>query len=456
MVSGGSVDGLVSGMSTSQVISQLMQAEAAPQTALKKKVTTQQTVVTAYQSINTRMSALLNAAKTLTDASSWKAASAKSSSDAVIATATGDGSAQAGSLTFSVKQLATAHSVFFGGTVTAKTAPVLSGTTIGIAINGSTETVITPADGSLNAVIDAINGATDLGVKASAVQSSPGRYTLQLTSTATGADADFTVSGIDSAALGSSNVITAGADAELLLGTTNPVSVTSNTNTFSGLLGGLTLTATRAQTATETPVTVSVSTDAEGIAGKVQAFVDAANSALSEIATQSKNKSGDVAGGPLAGNFATQQLTGRILDTVSRAGADLGSLKTIGVELTRDGKFKFSKETFLTAFVTDPVKTKSYFTRAVDADNDKVNDGFADRLAGLADAATKSGVGTLSQLIKSGTEKVAELNRRVGDWDARLTIRRTSLQRQFTAMETALGKLKNQSSWLSGQIAAMG
>ena len=36
-MAGSSVDGLVSGMSTSSLISQLMQVEAAPQTALKNK-----------------------------------------------------------------------------------------------------------------------------------------------------------------------------------------------------------------------------------------------------------------------------------------------------------------------------------------------------------------------------------------------------------------------------------
>ena len=59
------VDGLVSGMSTSTMISQLMQIEAAPQTRLKTKVSDAQSVVTAYQSVNTKISALKTAADSL-------------------------------------------------------------------------------------------------------------------------------------------------------------------------------------------------------------------------------------------------------------------------------------------------------------------------------------------------------------------------------------------------------
>jgi flagellar hook-associated protein 2 len=36
-----------------------------------------------------------------------------------------------------------------------------------------------------------------------------------------------------------------------------------------------------------------------------------------------------------------------------------------------------------------------------------------------------------------------------------LAKRKETLTRQFTAMETALSSLKNQSSWLAGQISSL-
>ena len=59
------VDGLVSGMNTTDTINQLMRAEALPQTALKTKVTTQNKVVAAYQAVNTKVAAVADAANVL-------------------------------------------------------------------------------------------------------------------------------------------------------------------------------------------------------------------------------------------------------------------------------------------------------------------------------------------------------------------------------------------------------
>ena len=111
-----SLDGLVSGLSTSSLIQQLMQVEAAPQTALRTKVTSQQKTITAYQSVNTKMSGLLSAAKALGSTDTWTSMKATSSSDAVAVSA--KPGASSGSLTFKVDKLAATQTVIFGGRVT--------------------------------------------------------------------------------------------------------------------------------------------------------------------------------------------------------------------------------------------------------------------------------------------------------------------------------------------------
>lgn len=451
MVSG-SVDGLVSGMSTSSVISSLMSVEALPQTGLKNKVTTEQKVVTSYQSINSKMSGLLTASKALGDPLAWKGGTATSSSDAATVTASTTGTSGGGSLTFRVKQLAEAHSLVFDGTVADTGTSIMAGTDFKINING-VEKTITTADTSLKGVVDAINKTADLGVKATAFQKAPGQYTMQLTSSTTGADSAFDfVDPSQFSALGSTQVATEGADAVLSVGTKTPFEVKSSSNTFKGLLDGLTVNAAKVQKADDAPVTVTVASDTEAIAGKVQAMIDAANSALSEIGSQTRNKNGAVAGGPLAGNSMMSQLSTNVLGTVSGgAGAAGGSFKAIGIELTRDGQLSFNKTTFLAALNADPEKTKAYF---IDSTNG--TDGLTDKMTAVADKATQSSTGTLSRLITSRTDAITELNDRIGDWDVRLTARQATLQKQFTAMETALGSLKNQSSWLSSQISSLG
>lgn len=247
-----------------------------------------------------------------------------------------------------------------------------------------------------------------------------------------------------------------GADAELAIGDElTPLKVTSSTNTFKDLMAGLTVTATKKQADTDPPVTVTVAPDSEGIAAKVQAMIDAANSALSEIGTQTKNKSGAVAGGPLAGNSIMSQVSTSVLTTVSGGAGANGSFKAIGIELTRDGKLTFDKAKFVAAFNADPVKTQAYFIDSAEPDVTKKT-GLADKLANVADVTTQTNTGTLSRLIISGNDAIKDLNQRVDDWDVRLQARQATLQKQFGAMETALGRLKNQGSWLSGQLASLG
>ncbi|GAA3253253.1 flagellar filament capping protein FliD [Dactylosporangium siamense] len=454
----GSVDGLISGMSTSSVISGLMQVEAAPQNALKTKITTQQKVVTAYQGINAKMKGLLDAAKVLTDPTAWKGGVATSSSDAATATTTASSATQSGSLTFRVNKLAASHSVVFGTPVDATTDTIMSDPSFVIDVNGVPKTV-NVADPSLKGVVDAINKTPDLGVKATAFQVSPGKYTMQLTSTTTGALSKFEFPNGNTSpftALGNVTPVSEGADAELAVGdSATPLLVTSSTNTFKDLMGGLTVTATKKQLETDPPVTVTVASDTEGIAAKVQAMVDAANTALSEIGTQTKNKSGAVAGGPLAGNSIMSSVSSSVLNTVSGGTSAGGSFKEIGIELTRSGTLTFDKAKFIAALNADPEKTQALFADTAQTDV-TLKTGLADRMAAVADKSTQTNTGTLSRLITSGNDAITDLNHRVDDWDVRLQARQATLQKQFGAMETALGKLKNQGSWLSGQLASLG
>ena len=63
--------------------------------------------------------------------------------------------------------------------------------------------------------------------------------------------------------------------------------------------------------------------------------------------------------------------------------------------------------------------------------------------------------GTITLAIKSRQSGIKGMEDDIADWDVRLAARQTTLQRQYTALETALGKLQSQSSWLAGQIGSL-
>jgi flagellar hook-associated protein 2 len=482
-----SIDGLITGMNTTDTINQLMKLEAAPQTALKTKITTENKVVSAYQSVNTRLSSIATAAKALGSADTWGAMKATSSSDsAAVSAGVGAG---AGSLSFRVKELAATQTVTYrGGAVASPSDAVLSGDdtkfTITVPDGTGTKTVeLTARDKSLKEVVAAINGAAEAPYTAAAVQIGAGKYTLQLTAKESGkaaADAMEALGGPTELLLSDRAVTLAGADARLTVGEgTGAYDVTSKTNTFADVLAGVTVTATRVQADADGPVTIKLAADADGIAAKVQALVDNANVALSEIASQSKIKSGDVDAGPLVGDSAMRQLSQNILGAISAGVAGIGSsgtasLNDVGVSVDRSGKLTFDKDKFTGAFNADPANTRSYFdsyTEKIGGTDKKFEPGFdtangvARKLEAIALIAsegvvdptnpTKAKQGTLQALIQQGNDAIKGLNDQVSEWDVRLESRKTALQKQFSGLEVALGKMQQQSSWLAGQLAGL-
>ncbi|MEV4636044.1 flagellar filament capping protein FliD [Actinoplanes sp. NPDC049548] len=478
-----SVDGLISGMSTTDTINQLMKIEAAPQTALKTKVATANKVVSAYQSVNSRLSSVATAAKALGSSDTWGGMKATSTSTAAAVSA--KPGATAGSLTFRVDSLATTHTVTYSDadkSVASLSATVLSGDTLKIKLADGTDKDLTfTTDKSLQAVVSKINETSNAAYKASAVQVAPGKYSLQLTAKTSGGASTFPPpTGIDASILGAGNTTIAGANAKLTVGTTTPYSIESATNTFADVLPGVTVTAAKLQAAADPAVTIDVTADAEGIAAKVQALVDNANVALSEIASQSKIKTGEVAAGPLVGDSMMRQLSQDILGTVTGGAAGLGSsggtasFTEVGVSVDRSGKLTFDKSKFLDAYKADPARTQKFFdsyTEKAGGTAGKFDPGYdtatglGRKLESLSLIATegvadptdskKPKLGTIQALIQRNNNTIKSLNDQVSEWDNRLELRKTALQKQFSGLEVALGKMQQQSSWLAGQLAGL-
>ena len=111
-----SVDGLISGLSTSSTITQLMNVERQSLTRLSEKKTSNDSLVGIYQALNSRMLALKEVGAGLRATAGWQVTKA-TSSDATLATATATSTAQAGSLTFRIDRLAVSDSMVSGGVV---------------------------------------------------------------------------------------------------------------------------------------------------------------------------------------------------------------------------------------------------------------------------------------------------------------------------------------------------
>lgn len=231
-----------------------------------------------------------------------------------------------------------------------------------ISVASVNATDVSTGNGSLADVVANINAA-GTGVTASAVQTSAGSYVLQMSSSQTGTNGDLSVdpNAFASSSLGTLSTAVAGANAELQVGGSSGYTVSSQTNTFSGLLPGLSVTV---QQVSSTPVTVTVGNDASAAAKSVGNLVSDANTVLSDLQNYAGYNQATKRGGPLMGSAILQGLTNSILSVVaSTVGTSgIGSAANVGITVS-NGQLSFDQKTFEAAFNANPAQVQSVFAQ---------------------------------------------------------------------------------------------
>jgi flagellar hook-associated protein 2 len=70
-------------------------------------------------------------------------------------------------------------------------------------------------------------------------------------------------------------------------------------------------------------------------------------------------------------------------------------------------------------------------------------------------AASDPRDGYVTGQVNLAQEQVRDYTDQIAGFEVRMSMRQDSLQRQYAALEVALGKLQDQASWLSGQISSL-
>lgn len=445
MASSIGIDGLISGLDTTAIIDKLMAVEANQQKLLASKKSGLQSVVSALQSLNTKVSSLGTAAGAAAKTESWQAAKATSSSTAVTAvTSTG---AQPSSLAFTVDAVAASQSTLY--TLPAQYTDLQPSFTL---TRGGETTTITALSSNIGDVVAAFN-AEGTGVTATAVNVGTAAapvYKLQLTGTETGTANGFTVA-VGNPAAGqtlTSQQLRAASDASITLwpDTAGATTVTSASNTFEGLLTGVDVTVSAT---TEEPVTLTVTRDAKAMSTLAQNLVTNLNLVLSEITSRTTSGTGTAADGSsiitaglLSGDTTIRLLQQQLLAAGSTA-ADGTDVASTGIVLGKDGTFSFDAEKFAAAYTADPTAVQDVVQK------------IAASLETAAKDASDATDGTLTTSIKVREDEVKDLTDRIASWDDRLATRRAALVKTYAAMEVAMSQMQSTSNFLTQQLAQL-
>lgn len=429
------ISGVASGIDTDGIVRAIIAAERLPQQSIKNKIGTQERQITALQGVNTKVASLATTAEKLASADSWSAMKATSSAESVTATASSG--ATAGSLKFDVVRLAQQHSEATdvmhweeGVTEPAATRLELLGN------DGPPASVlgqIAVDNADPRAIAVAVNSA-GMGFSAQAIQVAPNQYRLQLIRTDSSDAFSFN---IDTTPPTSSTTLQTAQTAQIRLD--SGMEIESTTNTFSDLTAGLDITVSDV----ENGLTVNVAQDREDIKEKTKGLIDAVNSVLSEVKTVTYVSVGDAdASGKLVGSSLMRNLAMQLTSS-STGYAGAGTAGDAGISITRDGKLEFDEAKFAELLSSDPEKAQSI-----------VGD-LASRVQAVAETFSDSSTGSISQAIKSKESDIDGMNDQVDAWDRRIEMKRATLVRQFTAMETAMAQIQGQANWLASQLPGL-
>jgi flagellar hook-associated protein 2 len=468
--------GIGSGLDIESVITQLVAVERAPVTKLQTEASTLQTKLSTYGKLQSGMASLRDAAVALTRASTWNA-TVGSSSDATSVAATTSASTLPGSYSIEVQRLASVQSNATG--VYASADSLVGEGTLRIELGtwGAGQSSFTPKAGatavditvgppaeSLAQLRDKIN-ASNSGVVASVLTDASGAR-LVLRSAATGEANGFRIGvtdndggnfdGLGLSALAfdpSAGILTmaqalAAANAAASL---NGLPISSESNTLSNVLDGMTLSLGKVTTA---PVLVEAKSDTATIRKALDSFVTAYNDLNKLVAEQTKYDAAAKTAGVLQGDSAAVSIRSQmrsLLGSSSGASAMFGRLAEVGFDVQTDGSIKVD-ETKLTNGLANLGEMKKLFSNSDLLT--PANNGIATQLRAMADQVL--GIEGSISTRTEGLRKRIDLNQdRQEMLEDRIEMMEKRLRAQYTALDRQMASLNSLSSYVTQQIAAM-
>ena len=453
-MAGITIDGLVSGLQTGDLIAELMKAERAPITRMESTKEEYQNKISLLQDLSLKLSTLKISADTLNTSSLYGTRAVTSSQESVL-TASAQSGAPTGRYTIQVEQVALAHQL--ASEVTSDPSAQVFGTgTITLQVgSGSTVDInITSDNNSLNGIRDAINNA-GLPITASIVGSGS-EYSLVILSNTTGTEGKVTIGvnlqgeeGEEVETLSFSD-IQPPQNAQLLLGvttdTSTPLSFEFSSNTVTGLLPGVTL---NLLSSSSSSVTVEVKEDTSLLQEQIEKFVENYNDVINTIdnLTFYDPDSGEKGSflGDVNLSIIQMQLERAVTSVVSSAPEEVNSLSMLGVKLTKTGLLQIEdREALSEKLSTNSAGIKELFTK-----------GVAKNLSQTIQGMTVYGSGTLWLKQDMYQRMIRDIDKRITSLEEIMDLKEERLWRQYTNLETYLSNMQSQSNWLAAQIAAL-
>lgn len=312
------------------------------------------------------------------------------------------------------------------------------------------EITVDLANDSLQALLNRVQAAaTEAGEdpgEAARIVSDGSGFRLEVRGSVTGrADDEDTRAILAALGFGREGLTMAGTNSLMRI---DGIEISRTTNTVSDAVQGVTLNLQGAEVGTAAQLDIARDTDA--MVAAVKEFA----AAYTELRAFVDGQRGE--GKPLASNStlrgAMTSFTNVMLTSLDGLDTAFSRAAEIGLSLTRTGALEVDETRLRAAIGSHPADVHALFAGR---SGDPPVEGLAGRMAAAATSLVRAGDGTVAIQLDSLDRSISSLQRRMGDAEARLELRRQTLVEQFTRMEAALSALHAQGDWLASQLDAL-
>jgi flagellar hook-associated protein 2 len=437
--------GLSSGIDTGSIVTQLVNIEKQPMVNLQTQVQAAQTRQGILSTLSSQVSTLQNALSNLTTQSGIEGATATADSGAPF-TATASSGAALGNYNIVVSQLAQTQRTYSNAFANASTAGVAGTGTLGLSMGGSSAKITISSSDSLNSIADKINNA-GLPLSASVVYDGS-QYRLVVNGESTGkANAiTFDESGTRLGLNSPQNTVTAAEDAQVSL---DGLSVTSATNTVTGIIPGVTLNLTGVS---NTGYNLSVANDPTQLQTSLQAVATAYNAVMTTV-NQQVPQAGSTApldNTTLVGDSAVQQLQEALLNATVTAGttgtSGVSTLADLGLTVDQYGTMSLDTNQLQTVMSTQGSAVTSLLLGT------NGTNGLASVLANTFQSFDDPVSGVLKADSQSIGDNITQMNNSIARMNDMATAYQQSLETEFSNMEQLISTYNSQNSALQDMM----
>ncbi|MEQ9544814.1 MAG: flagellar filament capping protein FliD [Marinobacter sp.] len=454
--------GAGSGIFSNDLVNQLVNAERAPtEQRLNQRQSLTEAKISAYGNIRSAIEALRTPMEKLSTSEGLRAFTATSSNEAVAGVSIDASSANRGSYSLEVKQLAQAQSLASAGTFADKDTTTVGTGTLTLTVGGvATDITVDGSNNTLEGMAASINEA-NAGVSASVVDTGSG-FRLVMSAEDTGEANAIQVSVTDD----DGNSTDGGGLSQFVFdGTTsnmeetvqakdaivdvNGIEITRASNTVEGVIEGVTFDAKSVGTST-----VKIDQDPEAVSGRVQEFVDKFNALQDVIQKFSGFNESSGRGGVLSGDSAIRGIQGelrRMLTTIPEGLEDspIRMLADVGIKTDPStGKLEFDEVKFQDQLQENPEAMTALF-----AEKDGV-EGIAERMVNAVTdfVASDGALANRTEGLNSTLEDIRDQRDRL---DLRIASYEERLIREFSAADSLISQIQSSGNFVAQQLAAL-